>query len=247
MENMDDGEIELSDHHVFHPNSDSSSNAQASISADSFLDGLLRNAQTCTHTHTCNPPGLDAAHTHTCYHTHTHFIPSGKDDIPHIEKSLVSTRQRPSGNREAVRKYREKKKAHTAYLEEEVEKLRSVNHQLMSKLQRQAHLEAEVSRLRALLFDLKGKIDCELGDFPFQKQCNNANTLKGGECQIPQVNDLACGIAGSSIPSSGIDKLGNTIPYWESDCQPATVNCIQSSEKCLQDPLESFVSSMPQE
>ncbi|KAL0349378.1 UNVERIFIED_CONTAM: Basic leucine zipper 23 [Sesamum angustifolium] len=221
---MDDGEVELSDC-LFLPNSDSSSNIQASLSADSFLDDLLRNAQTCTHTHTCNPPGPDTAHTHTCYHTHTHVIPSEEDDDPCDEKSPVSKRQRPLGNREAVRKYREKKKAHAAILEEEVKKLRLLNQQLMKKLQRQAILEAEIVRLRALLLDLRGKINNELGDFPFQK----------------------------FILSNGIDGCGKTMAAWETDCQPAIVDCqasrnyIQSAEKRLQDSLETLISSAPQE
>ncbi|CAD6259778.1 unnamed protein product [Miscanthus lutarioriparius] len=46
----------------------------------------------------------------------------------------------PSGNRAAVRKYGEKKKAHTASLEEEVVHLRALNQQLMKKLQSHAAL-----------------------------------------------------------------------------------------------------------
>lgn len=253
-EKMDEGEIELSDHVLF-PNSDSSSNIQASLSSDSFLDDLLRNAQTCTHTHTCNPPGPDATHTHTCYHTHTHVIPSEQDDVLHDEQSPVSKPRRPLGNREAVRKYREKKKAHAAYLEEEVKKLRLVNRQLMGKLQRQAILETEVLRLRSLLLDIGGKIDNELGDFPFRKQCNSINTLTEGECgvQATSVNYLACSLAGSSVPSNVIGGCGKTTATWESNCQPADVDCeanmnyIESAEKCLQDSLQALVSSSPQE
>ncbi|KAI3448840.1 hypothetical protein Pfo_005505 [Paulownia fortunei] len=248
-DNMNDGEIEVSDH-VLIPNSDSSSNIQASLSADSFLDDLLRNAQTCTHTHTCNPPGPDAAHTHTCYHTHTHVIPSEEDDVLPDEQRPVSKPRRPSGNREAVRKYREKKKAHTAYLEEEVKKLRYANKLLMGKLQRQAILETEILRLRGLLLDLRGKIDNELGDFPFQTQCNSISTFKEGECgvQPTSVNDLTCGLAGSFVPSNGIGGCGKTMATWESNCQPATDDCeanmnyIRNAEKCLQDSLEISTS-----
>lgn len=171
---MDDGgEAELSEH-VFAPNSDSSTNnIQTSGCANSFLDEFLRSAQTCTHTHTCNPPGpasdADAApHTHTCYHTHTQLIPPSKPKRTTI------------GNREAVRKYREKKKAHTAYLEEEVKKLRFVNQQLIRKVQKQAALENEISRLRGLFLDLRRKIDAELGAFPIQKHSNSSTTSKVG-------------------------------------------------------------------
>ncbi|PIN11071.1 hypothetical protein CDL12_16331 [Handroanthus impetiginosus] len=226
-DNMDDGEIELSDQMLL-PNSDSSSNIQAALSADSILDDFLRNSQTCTHTHTCNPPGPDATHTHTCYHTHTHVIPSDEDKVQCDEKSHVSKPRRPLGNREAVRKYREKKKAHAAYLEEEVKKLRFVNQQLMKKLQRQATLETEVVRLRALLLDLRGKIDNELGDFPFWKQCNISSSFKQREC-------------------------GRTMGTQESSCQPATVDClanvnyVESVEKCLQDSMETLLPSADQE
>ncbi|KAI5654464.1 hypothetical protein M9H77_31651 [Catharanthus roseus] len=211
---MDDGE-EVSDH-IFLQNSDSSSNIQTS---DSFLDDLLRNAQTCTHTHTCNPPGPDsAAHTHTCYHTHTQVIPSEEIDVQTeiIKTSTTSKpKKRNSGNREAVRKYREKKKAHTAYLEEEVKKLRFVNQQLIKKVQRQAVLESEILRLRGILFDFRSKIDGELGAFPFSKQCNSNTSLREGDCGIQMKirceDDLPC-----FHPQTNL--MGG-------NCFPATVNC----------------------
>ncbi|XP_057790030.1 basic leucine zipper 23-like [Salvia miltiorrhiza] len=148
----DDGEIEV----TIRPNSDCSSNLQASVSSDSFLDDLLRNSESCSHTHTCNPPGRDAAHTHTCYHAHTRVIPP--EDVAN-EKSRP---RRASGNREAVRKYREKKKAEAAHLEEEAKRLRLMNQVLMGKLQRQPFLEAEILRLRSLLLGIRGRIDDEL-------------------------------------------------------------------------------------
>ncbi|KAF0923382.1 hypothetical protein E2562_006287 [Oryza meyeriana var. granulata] len=138
---------------------------------DSFDDFLNNNTTTCTHTHTCNPPGPSAAtHTHTCLHTHTQVFAtgSGEEDI----KEDLTKPRRPLGNREAVRKYREKKKAHAAFLEEEVRKLRAANQQLLRRLQGHAALEAEVIRLRSILLDLRGKIDMEIGTFPFQKQCS---------------------------------------------------------------------------
>ncbi|KAM7267271.1 hypothetical protein ACFE04_009437 [Oxalis oulophora] len=157
-------------------------NLQDSASADSFLDDFLKNTRTCTHTHTCNPPGPDFAHTHTCYHTHTQVIESQENDNScRKDNSSVKPRTRPLGNREAVRKYRQKKKVQTAYLEEEARKLRLINQQLIRKLQGQLILEAEVLRLKSLLANLRGKIDTEIGIFPFQKQCNTANGL---ECQI---------------------------------------------------------------
>lgn len=96
---------------------------------DTFVDEVLKkNSHTCTHTHTCNPLGLDNAHTHICYHTHTQII-STKEERGLVEKTKQCTekKKRPLGNREAMRKYREKKKACTTYLEEEVQKLCLMN------------------------------------------------------------------------------------------------------------------------
>ncbi|KAI3731795.1 hypothetical protein L1987_62984 [Smallanthus sonchifolius] len=103
----------------------------------------------------------------------------------HVQDSLKNRRtgdhgpvkpERPSGNRVAVRKYREKKKAQNAYLEEEVKKLRVVNRVLTRKLQLQAALEAEAVRLRSLLMGLKAQIGNELGVSPLYKQdCNGAS------------------------------------------------------------------------
>ncbi|OIW11786.1 hypothetical protein TanjilG_31188 [Lupinus angustifolius] len=166
---MDDGNAEVSDKlsdNVLSSNPESSSHYQGSTSINIATIDLPKSTRTCTHTHTCNPPGPVAAHTHTCYHTHTQVIASNDDDIKHTN----SKPGRPSGNREAVRKYREKKKARTAFLEEEVEKLRLSNRELVRKLQGKAVLEAELSRLRSILSCLKGKIDNELGVFPFLKE-----------------------------------------------------------------------------
>ncbi|KAG8363653.1 hypothetical protein BUALT_Bualt19G0044900 [Buddleja alternifolia] len=239
-ENMDDGEIELSDHNLL-PISNSWINNQQSLSVDPFLDDLLRNSQTCTHTHTCNPPGPDdSTHTHTCYHTHTCVVPSDEDNVPNDNHSPGSKYRRPSGNREAVRKYREKKKAHVAYLEEEVKKLRFLNQQLMRKLQRQAILENEVLRLRGILVDLRGKIDNELGDFPFGKKCGTISSFKEGECvvQPTNVNDLGC---------------RKMIDAWDGRCQPEIVDCqaktnfIESGENRIHNSRQSLVSSALQE
>uniref|UniRef100_A0A0D9XWQ3 BZIP domain-containing protein n=1 Tax=Leersia perrieri TaxID=77586 RepID=A0A0D9XWQ3_9ORYZ len=162
---MDDGEIELSSQMMF-------SNPEPHISLDDFLASIRT---TCTHTHTCNPPGPSAtAHTHTCYHTHTRVF-SSDDDSCGGNKAKPKKTRKPLGNREAVRKYRQKKKAHTAHLEEKVKKLHAINQQLVKKLQGQAALEAEVTRLRTLLVDVRAKIDGALGSYPFQSQCGDAN------------------------------------------------------------------------
>lgn len=209
---MDDGEIDFSDRHVFADCND--------LSMESFLDELLKNTHSCTHTHTCNPPGPDNTHTHTCFHTHTQlFAPldgkASSDQTVSLtpEQTLTldspsepSSKKQPLGNREAVRKYREKKKAQTAYLEEQVMQLRTMNQQLVRKLQGQASLEAEVVRLRSLLAEFRGRIDGEIGRCPpsvpldpdhYQRKKDAVlQPLPGGyylnSCNVPCDADVPC-------------------------------------------------------
>jgi hypothetical protein len=138
---------------------------------DSFDEFLNSTTTTCSHTHSCSPPGPSASmHAHVCLHTHTQVIADGGED--HDSRDESSKSRRPRGNREDVRKYREKRKAHATFLEEEIKRLRATNQQLVKRLQSHAALEAEVVRLRSLLLDVRGKIDAEVSGFPFPKQCS---------------------------------------------------------------------------
>ncbi|XP_028765730.1 basic leucine zipper 23 [Neltuma alba] len=173
----------------------------SSCSMDSFFEELLKDTHACTHTHTCNPPGPDFSHTHTCYHVHTKIVPAPAEDKAGTDDTAESvekkSKKRPVGNREAVRKYREKKKARAASLEDEAVKLRALNQHLMKKLQGQAALEAEIARLKCLLVDIRGRIEGEIGSFPYQKSANSNPpnpSLSGSYVLNPcnmQCNDLA--------------------------------------------------------
>ncbi|GAV82604.1 bZIP_2 domain-containing protein [Cephalotus follicularis] len=171
---MDDGELDFSNQEMF--SSPNMAELPSSCSMDGFFDELLNDTHACTHTHTCNPPGPDYSHTHTCYHVHTKIVPAQNEDKVASDDTAESTdkksKKRPTGNREAVRKYREKKKARAASLEDEVVRLRSVNQQLLKRLQGQAVLEAEIARLKCLLVDIRGRIEGEIGSFPYQKSTN---------------------------------------------------------------------------
>uniref|UniRef100_A0A0E0BNM9 RRM domain-containing protein n=1 Tax=Oryza glumipatula TaxID=40148 RepID=A0A0E0BNM9_9ORYZ len=112
--------------------------------------------------------------------------------------------------REAVRKYRQKKKAHTAHLEEEVKRLRVINQQLVKRLQGQAALEVEVVRLRSLLVDVRSRINGALGSCPIQAQCGVDNVL---------------GCDGMAQCFAGKPELGV-----RQSCAPSTVNCHISSD-----------------
>ncbi|KAM1251546.1 hypothetical protein ACFX13_040493 [Malus domestica] len=233
---MDDGEVVASDH-AFLPNPNCFSNFPGSTSVDTFFDEIL-NTQTCTHTHTCNPPGPDAAHTHTCYHTHTQVLSSedDDDDSKNKERSIPKPRRRrPLGNREAVRKYRDKKKAHAAYLEGEIRKLQVLNQQLVGKIQAQATLEAEFLRLKGLVLELRRMIDNELGAFPFQKQLNSNTYFKESQCNLQSSvgamglhcqTDLPCSCppVGSSV-QAGIGAREKTMVSSGRNCQPAVIDC----------------------
>ncbi|CAL4901443.1 unnamed protein product [Urochloa decumbens] len=183
---------------------------------DSF-DELLNSTATttCTHTHSCNPPGPSGPmHTHTCLHTHTQVLAGGAEDDDAREDPAAKPRK-PLGNKEAVRKYREKKKAHAAFLEEEVKKLRAANQQLLRRLQDHAALEAEVVRLRGLLLDVRGKIDAEVGASPFQKPCSVGSVVSADPAALCfNGNSEVAGVAWeeSSVPSAAdcrIDEGGD--------------------------------------
>ncbi|CAN1307625.1 Basic leucine zipper 23 [Linum perenne] len=122
--------------------------------------------------------------THACTHTHT-CNPPGPDyshthTCFHVHTKIV-----------------EKKKARAASLEDEVVKLRAINQQLMRRLQGQAALEAEVARLKCLLVDIRGRIEGEIGSFPYQKPNLNLSNPNGAYVMNPcnmQCNDQAyCG------------------------------------------------------
>ncbi|KAE8703157.1 Basic-leucine zipper transcription factor family protein isoform 1 [Hibiscus syriacus] len=157
---MDDGELDFSNQEVF-SGGNNTGDIPSSCSMDSFFDQILDDSHACTHTHTCNPPGPDNSHTHTCFHGSR-------------EKK---SKKRPLGNREAVRKYRQKLKERAASLEDEVVRLRTLNQQLLKRLHGQAALEAEVARLKCLLVDVRGRIEGEIGLFPYQKPTTNVEPM----------------------------------------------------------------------
>ncbi|KAF5951527.1 hypothetical protein HYC85_009471 [Camellia sinensis] len=175
---MDDGELDFSNKEIF--SSSNIGDLPDSCSMDMFFNELLMDTHACTHTHTCNLPGPDCAHTHTCFHMHTKIQSATPEDDKvsandTSESSGKKSKKCPLGNREAVRKYREKKKARAASLEDEVVRLRALNQQLMKRLQGQAALKAENARLKCLLVDIRGRIEGEIGSFPYQKSAKSGD------------------------------------------------------------------------
>ncbi|KAH0940682.1 hypothetical protein HID58_000319 [Brassica napus] len=184
---MEDGELE-----VFSSNG----------SIDSFFDGLLMDSHhqhqqgACTHTHTCNNSTGTEPHAHTCFHVHTKILPEDSDEKVSTDDTAESCgkngEKRPLGNREAVRKYREKKKAKAASLEDECSRLRGLNQQLVKRLQSQGALESEVSRLKCLLVDLRGRIDGEIGSFPYQKPNIPSFSHLVNPCNVQCEDEVYC-------------------------------------------------------
>ncbi|KAK4377369.1 hypothetical protein RND71_003665 [Anisodus tanguticus] len=178
---MDGGELEFSIQDML-----SSSNFGETPECSpkkSLFNEILSEMHACIHTHTCNPPGPDNSHTHTCYHVHTKVVPPPApceddkilSDDTTAESNIGKKQKRPLSNKEAVRKYHEKNKARVASLEDEVVRLRAINQQLSKKLQGQAVLEAEISRLKCLLVDIRGRIEGEIGSFPYHKPMESGN------------------------------------------------------------------------
>ncbi|KAI4970826.1 hypothetical protein ZWY2020_001740 [Hordeum vulgare] len=134
-----------------------------SMSMDSYFDDILK-----------DPEHL------AC----TRILLAESDDVAETSESPQENdgpkKKRPPGNRAAVRRYREKKKAHTTLLEEEVARLKALNKQLVRRLQSQSSLEAEASRLRCLLVDIRGRIEGELGAFPYQRPVKNKDLADQG-------------------------------------------------------------------
>ncbi|VAI79058.1 unnamed protein product [Triticum turgidum subsp. durum] len=177
LRTMDDGDIDFTNPETYlHP------------AMDSYFDDILKDPEhlACTHTHaSCNPHVRHdlAHHTQTCVHVHTKILREESDDVPETSESPQENngpKKRPPGNRAAVRKYREKKKAHTTLLEEEVARLKALNKQLVRRLQSHSALEAEASRLRCLLVDIRGRIDGELGAFPYKRPVKNKDLADQG-------------------------------------------------------------------
>nr|ACI90291.1 putative bZIP transcription factor [Picrorhiza kurrooa] len=185
---------------------------------EAFTDVLGR-TQACTHAHACNPSGPDKSHTHTCIHVHTQIMPTSSDGHEPSDDTAESVekkgKKRTSGNREAVRKYREKKKARAASLEDEVIRLRALNQHLMKRLQGQALLEAEIARLKCLLVDIRGRIEGEIGSFPYQKPTKDRDVYQNvvntnfpatyvmNPCNMQRNDPLYCLYSGSETALNG--------------------------------------------
>ncbi|GMJ05631.1 hypothetical protein like AT2G16770 [Hibiscus trionum] len=243
---MDDGELDFSNQQVF-SGGNNMGDIPSSCSMDSFFDEILNDSHACTHTHTCNPPGPDNSHSHTCFHVHTKIVPAPTEDGAAADDTEGSRekklKKRPLGNREAVRKYRQKVKARAASLEDEVVRLRTLNQQLLKRLQGQASLEAEIARLKCLLVDVRGRIEGEIGSFPYQKPTTNVNpTNLPGACVMNPCNDLMyClhpGVEGNSGEAAALNGQGFD------GCEIGDIQCLENQNSGAKELPNSGVGSI---
>ncbi|KAL6514509.1 hypothetical protein OROGR_020088 [Orobanche gracilis] len=218
--------------------------SNCSFNIDEFLvqtqadDDAFDRTQACTHAHACSPSGPDKTHTHTCIHVHTQIMPASDDTS---ESTEIKDKKRPLSNREAVRKYRERKKAKAASLEDEVVKLKAINQQLMKRLKNQSLLEAEVCRLKCLLVDIRGRIEGEIGSFPYQKPVKSGDVYQKltsvnnythvmDSCNVQCDDQLYCLRPG--LENNGLNGQGLR------DCELENLECLGNHNSCPEELVE---------
>ncbi|MCL7040571.1 hypothetical protein MKW94_005052 [Papaver nudicaule] len=124
------------------------------LTMDSSLEDFLGDNQASMHTYTSNLTGEDGpADPQKNFHLRTKNLLVEEDTATEEtdESVEIKSKKRAPGNRESVRKYRERKKARQASLENELIRLRIINQQLLKRLQGQVALEQEVARFKCLL------------------------------------------------------------------------------------------------
>ncbi|KAI3987425.1 hypothetical protein MKX01_042429 [Papaver californicum] len=150
------------------------SNQVLKMTMESFLEDFLGDSHAAagTQTNTSSPTAAqDVPQSQSYFHhrTKNHPVEEKTTTEETYDSIDIKSKKRAPGNRESVRKYRERKKARQALIEDELNKLRIVNQQLLKRLQGQVALEQEVARFKLLLVDIRGRIKGELGSFPYQK------------------------------------------------------------------------------
>ena len=116
--------------------------------------------------------------------------------------------------------------------------LRALNQQLMKKLQSHAALEAEVARLRCLLVDIRGRIEGEIGAFPYQRPAaavknidlmssvDQGSFLGGAAAQVTNACDFRCNDQMYCNPGMQGAISGQVLG--QGACDVASIQCIGS-------------------
>ena len=107
----------------------------------------------------------------------------------------------------------------------------------MKKLQNHATLEAEVSRLRCLLVDIRGRIEGEIGAFPYQRPVKNIDLVSSvdqgsylGGAQVMNSCDFRCAdqmycSPGMQVRTMGEDGAVSGQVLGQGACDIASIQC----------------------
>ncbi|KMS98223.1 hypothetical protein BVRB_4g094850 [Beta vulgaris subsp. vulgaris] len=174
-------------------------------SLGNILDDILQDhADGSNDTNTIQHPGQDLTNdTHDYLRLYAEMLSppteeksSDNDDSTQIEEQRANKRGRTDrgDNREAVRKYREKLKTREAALEDEIKELKTLNQQLLKKLEGEAAMQAEIYWLKSLLVDIRGRIEGETRSFRYGRP--SSNTRIYGYDRMPQCNGHHGGTGG---------------------------------------------------
>ncbi|KAI3934388.1 hypothetical protein MKW92_032592 [Papaver armeniacum] len=135
-------------------------------------------------------------HTHGSNHTNStsNQTEQGMSELPHSQNYInFGTKNL---RRESVRKYRERKKARQASIEDELNRMRIVNQQLLKRMQG-----------LCLLLDIRGRIKGEVRSFPYKTPTNGIGVIpqhmprpsaSAGACEVNHCDHQCPGLDNNS-------------------------------------------------
>ncbi|MCL7029610.1 hypothetical protein MKW94_011182 [Papaver nudicaule] len=140
----------------------------SSCATDCFFYDILDDTHASIHT---NKPEQGVPQNPELAHS-PNYVHFGTRTLPVEEKSTTEDTDESS-----VRRYRERKKARQAAVEDELIKMRIVNQKLLKRLQGIIALEQQVARFKCLLVEIRGRIKGQLGSFPYQNPTNGMGVI----------------------------------------------------------------------
>ncbi|MCL7032491.1 hypothetical protein MKW94_020140 [Papaver nudicaule] len=175
---MDDGKLDILNQAL----KNMEHQLMSSCATDCFFDDILDDTHASIHTNKPEqgvPQNPELAHSPNCIHFGTRTLLVEENTTEDTDESVDKrSKKRPPGNKESVRRYRERKKARQAATENELIKMRIVNQQLVKRLQGLIALEEQVARFKCLLVEIRGRIKGQLGSFPHQNPTNGMGVVR---------------------------------------------------------------------
>eukprot|EP00899_Mesostigma_viride_P021337 jgi/Mesvir1/29204/Mv08623-RA.1 len=128
-----------------------------------------------------------------------------------INKDEDSTMARKMlGNREAVRKYRARKKALTVRLEQEVQDLRVLTGHLIYRLHRQGQVEKDIERLRSVIVEIRRRLEVPRDDSPASTRAEIASLI----------DDMAFDVVGACYANKPPPMMPVAPGFWPGATSP---------------------------